>query len=104
MSDFVDDLIHISVHKDEVKHESKEVQKFIKDNARVEFYPGGLKKGKKFDKVKEFKRLLKELEKVRKKHKGEESNIECIVYDQLMELMGRMMLHDLRKLELEKLK
>lgn len=103
MTDFLDEIIHISIHKDEVKHEPKEVQKFIKDNSDLEFYPGGLKKGKKFDKIKEFKRLLKELEKVRAKHKGEENNIECIVYDQLLELLDRMMLKDLRKLGLEKL-
>jgi hypothetical protein len=103
MSDFVDEIIHISIHKDEVKHEPKLVQKFIKDNSDMEFYPGGLKKGKNFDKVKEFKRLLKELVKIRAKHNGEENNIECIVYDQLLELLDRMMLKDLRKLDLEKL-
>jgi hypothetical protein len=100
---FLDEIIHISIHKDEVKHEPKRVQKFIKDNSDIEFYPGGLKKGEDFDKIKEFKRLLKELQKVRKQHKGEENNIECIVYDQLLELLDRMMLHDLRKLNLEKL-
>jgi len=103
MSDFVDEIIHISIHKDEVKHEAKLVQEFIKDNADMEFYPGGLKKGKNFDKVKEFKRLLKQLVKVRAKYKGEENNIECIVYDQLLELLDRMMLKDLRRLELERL-
>jgi hypothetical protein len=100
---FVDEIIHISIHKDEVKHESKAVQKFIEDNSDMEFYPGGLKKGKKFDKPKEFKRLLKELIKVRAKHNGEENNIECIVYGQLLELLDRMMLSDLRKMDLEKL-
>lgn len=104
MSNFLDEIIHISIHKDEVKHEPKAVQKFIKDNSDMEFYPGGLKKGKNFDKIKEFKRLLKELEKIRAKHNGEENNIECIVYDQLLELLDRMMLHELRKLGLEKLK
>ena len=81
----------------------RRIVKFIKDNSDMEFYPGGLKKGKNFDKIKEFKRLLKELVKIRAKHKGEENNIECIVYDQLLELLDRMMLHELRKLALEKL-
>jgi hypothetical protein len=103
MPNFLDEIIHISIHKDEVKHEPKAVQKFIKDNSDMEFYPGGLKKGKNFDKIKEFKRLLKELGKVRARYKGEENNIECLVYDQILELFGRMMLHELRKVELEKL-
>jgi hypothetical protein len=103
MSEFLDEIVHISIHKDEIKREPKRVQKFIEDFSDLEFYPSGLKKGKKFDKVKEFKRLLKELVKVRAKYKGEENNIECIVYDQLLELLDRMMLKDLRRLELEKL-
>jgi len=103
MSD-LDDIIHISVHKEEVERLPKTVQKFVNDYSNVEFYPEGLKKGKKFNKVKEFKRLLKELESVRSKNNGEESNIECIVYDQLQELMQRMLLSELRELNLERLK
>jgi hypothetical protein len=103
LDEFLDNLVHITINKDDIASESKAVQKFIERNSRLEFYCGGLKDGKKFDKVKEFKRILKRLEKIRKDHGGKESNIECLVYDQLMELMSRMSLKDLRRLQLEKL-
>jgi hypothetical protein len=103
MSDFVDEIVHISIHKDDIKRQPKRIQKFIDEFRNIEFYESGLRKGKKLNKVAEFKRLIKELKKVRDKNKGEESNVECIVYDQMIELLGRMMLKDLRKLNLDKL-
>lgn len=103
MSNFLDELVHITVHKDEIKNYPKAIQKFIADNSDMEWYPGGLKKDKPFNKQVELKRLIKELAKVRAKYKGEENNIECLVYDQILELFGRMMLHELRKVKLEKL-
>jgi hypothetical protein len=102
MSD-LDDITHINIHNYEIPHLPKVVQKFIAENAEMDFYPGGLKRGKKFNKVKEFKRLVKELVRVRKKYKGKESNVECLVYNQLEEIMQRMMLHELRELNLERI-
>lgn len=50
--------------------------------------------------VKEYKKLCKELAKERKKNKGEESNIECLIIDKITELISKMKLIDVRKLKL----
>lgn len=99
----LDEYTYISIHRSEIPLLSKAVQKFIGEYADIEFYPNGLKSGKKFNKVTEFKRLIRELANVRKNHGGKESNVECLVYDQLRELMSRMMLRERRKLNLERI-
>lgn len=97
----LDEFVRINIHKEEIKNFPKNIQTFINSNSCIEFYPNGLKKGKPFNKVVEFKRLIKEIDKIRKKNNGKESNEECIVYDMLQELFLKMMLSELRKLKLE---
>ena len=52
------------------------------------------------DNVKEYKKLCRELAKERKKNKGEESNVECLIIDKITELISKMKLVDVRKLKL----
>ena len=99
----LDDYVHISIHKEDIKRQPKRVIKFIEEYADLEFYPGGLKSGKTFNKQKELNRLLKALTKQRKAEGDNESNIECIIYYQIFELFRRMMLSDLRKVNFNKL-
>ena len=37
------------------------------------------------------------------KYDGVETNVECIIIDQILELMGKMYAHEIRQLKLEKL-
>jgi len=99
----MDEYIHIAIHKSELKQLDKTIREFIAEYRVLEVYRNGKKKGKKFDKTKEFKRLIAAMEKERIKNKGEESNLECHYSGQMVELLQKMMLHEIRKLELEKL-
>lgn len=101
--DFTDQLIYFSIHEDELVKLTKKERKFLEQFKLIEFYKDGKKKGKKFDKVKEFKRIIMNMIEIRGRHEGKESNIECICLDQLNELLRRMMLKDVRRLELEKI-
>lgn len=101
--DFLDELIHFTIHEHEFKQLSKTKKAFIEDFRDLEFYPNGLKQGKKFDKVEEAKRLIKNYKDSIKRHKGVEDNEECMILGQLLELLNRMMATDIRKLKLEKL-
>jgi hypothetical protein len=103
MKDFVDELMHFTIHEEEFDKLPKKIKEAFKEHQDIEFYPQGKKQGKDFDKVKEVKRLIKEYMKEIKKNKGKESNVECIIIDQLLELLNRMMAHDMRKVGLEKL-
>ena len=102
MSD-LDEMIHIAIHESELPHLPKRVRQFIEEYSSIQVYQGGLKKGKKFDKIKEFKRVIKAMLRERKKNKGQESNYECHLAGNLAELFERMMLHEIRRLKLEKL-
>jgi thymidylate synthase len=101
--DFVDELMHFTIHEDDFKQLPKKIKEVFEENRDIEFYPQGLKQGKNFDKVKEVKRLIKQYVKEIKKYDGQESNVECIIIDQILELLNRMMAHDMRKVGLEKL-
>lgn len=99
--DFPDEMIRCSIHEHEFKQLPKTKKALLEEYRDMEFYPQGLKKGKKFDKVKEFKRLIREY--IKQTKDKPENNIECIVIDQMKELLERMMAHQVRKLGLEKL-
>jgi hypothetical protein len=101
--DFLDELIHFTIHEHDYKQLSKTKKAFVEEYHDLELYPNGLKKGKKFDKVKEAKRLINEYKNAIKKAGGKESNLECMILGQLLELLNRMMAIDMRKLKLEKL-
>ena len=100
---FMDEFTNISIHDSELEHLSKPIQKFIEENARVQIYPKGLKRGKPYNKVLEVKRLIKEMVEVRAKNKGRESNTECMIVSSICEILDKMMLQEFRKLSLEKL-
>lgn len=95
----LDEYKFISIHESEVKLLTKPVRQFIEDYSFVEFYP----KERNVDKVKEFKKLIRKYIKEIKKNKGKESNPECIMISQMVELLQKMMAHQVRKLHLEKL-
>lgn len=102
MSD-MDDYIHISIHRSELKLLDRKICKFIEEYRVLEMYRDGKKKGKKFDKTKEFKRLIAAMLKARANNNGKESNEECHYLAQMIELLQKMMLYEFRKLEIEKL-
>lgn len=101
--DFTDQFLFFSVHDDEWKKLSKEEKKLLNQFRSIEFYPNGLRNGKKFNKAKEFLRVVREMNKIRYENNDKESNIECAHIDQLTELLKRMMLSDIRRLKLDKL-
>lgn len=101
--DFLDELIHITIHEHDFKRLAKTKRALLEEYRDLEFYPNGLKNGKKFDKVAEAKRLIKNYKDSIKRHKGVEDNEECMILGQLLELLNRMMATDIRKLKLEKL-
>lgn len=101
--DIPDEMMHFSIHKHEFALLPKKLQAAILEYEGIEFYKDGLKKGKKFNKVKEFKRLVKEFSKRVEKSKGKEDNIQCIMIDQMIELLQRMLLRDFKQLKLEKI-
>jgi hypothetical protein len=101
--DMPDEMMRFSIHFHEFSLLNAKLQKAFKEYEDIEFYPNGTKNGKPLDKVKEFKRVLKEFVKQVEKCKGEEDNIQCIMIDQMLELMRRMMLKDFKKLKLEKI-
>lgn len=99
----LDEMIHCSIHEHEFKQLTKKQQALFEEYRNIEIYQGGLKRGKPFDKVEEVKRLIKEYAKEIKKNKGKESNTECMILGQLLELLNRMMAYEIRKLDLGKL-
>lgn len=103
MTHFLDQFRNYNIHEMNYQELPERVRKHLDKYEGIEFYTAGLKNGKKFNKVKEFKRLIKVQQRVIKSHKGEESNTEGIVIDQLIELLRRMPAKDVRALQLEKL-
>jgi hypothetical protein len=101
--DFLDELVHFTIHENDLKQLPKNLQDFVWEYHDIEMYHNGLKRGKKFDKVAEAKRLIKEYCKVIRKNKGQESNEECMIISQLTELINRMMAYQIRELRLDKL-
>ena len=101
--DLMDEMIHFTIHEYEYNQLSKTKKAFLEDYRDIEFYPEGLKRGEKFDKVEEVKRLIKNYKDCIKRYKGIEDNEECMILGQLLELLNRMMAADIRKLKLEKL-
>lgn len=95
----LDDYKFISIHESEIKLLKKPVRQFIEEYSSIEFYP----KERNVDKVKEFKKLIKKYLQEIKKNKGKESNPECIMITQMVELLQKMMAHQVRELQLEKL-
>lgn len=88
------------IHEHEFKQLPKKIQKAFLEHESIEFYP----KSKQIkDPVKELKRLIKEYNKIIKKYKGVETNSECIVIDQMLEVMSKMYAYQIRKLNLSKL-
>jgi hypothetical protein len=69
-----------------------------RDDYKIEFYG---EEGAK-DNIKEFKRLKESLNKEIEKNNGEESNVECIMVDQLVELLSKMKLQEIRELNIFK--
>jgi hypothetical protein len=101
---FMDELIHCTVHQDEYdRNLTIEQQSFVDSYRDFEFYAGGLQNGKPFDKVAEAKRLIVAYSKYIKDNGGKETNGECAIITQLMEIFGRMDAKDFRELHLEKL-
>lgn len=96
---FLEEFKTFSIHNDDFKRLSKKTIKEISEHEQIEFYPPG----KCTNKVVEFKKVLKEYLTVIKKNKGQESNIECILIDQMNELISKMYAHEVRELKLEKL-
>jgi hypothetical protein len=96
---FLDEVKEFSIHEDDYARLPKSVKKVLDDYETIRFYP----KGKVKDKVKEFKKVLKQYTKEIQKNDGEESNIECIMIDQMLQLMQKMFAHEIRSLKLEKL-
>ena len=95
----LDDYKTIHIHESELKFLTKPVQQFIEDYSSIEFYP----KERNVDKVKEFNRVIKKYLREIKKNKGKESNAECIMITQMIELLQKMMAAQVRELQLEKL-
>lgn len=78
--------------------------KILEDHRDIELYPHEKIRDWDSDKmVEEFKARITELLETRKKHDGEESNVEGIICGCLAELLHKMMIQDVRKLNLEKL-
>lgn len=101
--DFTDELIHFTIHEHDFEQLPQKIKKLLEDYRDLEFYKDGLKKGKKFDKVKEAKKLIRDYEKEIKSKNGAEGNIECMIVGQLFELLNRMMAKDVRRLKLGRL-
>lgn len=99
----LDEMIHCSIHEHEFKQLTKKQQALFEEYRNIEMYQDGLKRGEPFDKVEEAKRLIKDYNKEIKKNKGKESNTECMIVGQLLELLGRMMAYEIRKLDLGKI-
>ena len=95
----LDDYKFISIHESEIKLLKKPIRQFIEEYSSIEFYP----KEKNVDKVKEFKRVIKQYLKEIKRNNGKESNPECIMITQMVELLQKMMAYQVRELQLEKL-
>ena len=103
LKDIMDGFKHYTIHEDEYRQLSRKDKDFLDGYQNIEFYENGMKNGKRIDKVKEFKRVVKEMVKIRDKNLGEQSNLECMHIDLLVELLRKMMLTDVRKLHFEKL-
>lgn len=106
---FLDELIHITIHEHEYKRLPKAVKAFVDENRDLEFYPKSGREeykkrhGKEFNRVEEFKRVVKEYIEEIKNNKGAESNVECMMLDQMVELLKKMMAYEVRQLDLGKL-
>lgn len=98
-----EETIHISIHPTQLKELPKEIRKAFLDHQAIEFYPKGKKRGKKINKADEFKQqVYKYLEEI-ENNKGEESNVEALIVDCMIELLQKMSLSDIRNLNLKRL-
>jgi hypothetical protein len=91
---------HFTIHEHEFKQLPKDIQKAFLEHENLEFYP---KKKPIIDPIAEIKRLIKLYLKEIEKNKGAESNVECIIINQIQEVLSKMMAYEVRKLGLEKL-
>lgn len=103
MKSVMDEFITYRLHEGDEKRLPSLVKTIMSEYKEIQFYPEGKKKGKKFDKVVEFKKLLKRYKSVIKSNDGIESNQEGICVDMMVQLFSTMMLSDIRKLKLERL-
>lgn len=69
-----------------------------RDNEPIQFYG----ENGTTDNIKEFEKLKINLNKEIQKNNGEESNVECIIIDQIVELLSKMKLQEIRKLNIFK--
>jgi hypothetical protein len=103
MTHLLDQFRNYNIHEDDYRALPAKVRDAFDRFESIEFYTAGLKNGKKVNKIKEFKRVVRAYKKNIDKHPDEDSNIECIMIDQMLELLRRMPAADIRKLGLEKL-
>ncbi len=94
------ELKKFTIHEHEFKQLPKSIQKAFLEYEDLELYS---KDRQVKDPVKECKRLIKNYLKEIKKNKGQESNVECMILSQLVEMLSKMMAYEFRKLGLEKL-
>lgn len=97
---FLYEFKNFRIHEHEFKQLPKKLQKAFLEHESMEFYP---KTRAPVNPVKELKRLIKEYKNTVMKYDGVETNAECIIIDQILELMGKMYAHEIRQLKLEKL-
>lgn len=96
---FLEEIKHFSIHQDEYNKLPKKLKKFVDEYENITFYPRPIK----VDKVKEVKKIIKAYIAEIKKNKNQESNVEALIFDKMLELLTVMKLEDIRKLKLEKL-
>ena len=93
----MDEFKYFSIHKNEFEKLPVKIQKAFQLHENIEFYPAE----KNINKVEEFKKVVMEYTKHIKKSKGKESNIECLMIDQMIELLQKMMAAEVRQLNLK---
>jgi hypothetical protein len=95
---FLDELMHFTVHEHEFKQLPVKIQKAFKEHEDLVCDWLLVK-----NRPAMFKKLLKDYLKQIKKHKGEESNAECMTLGFMIYLLDHMNAQEVRKLNLEKL-
>lgn len=102
-TDFLDEILHFSIHEHDFNNLTKKEQDFLNFYRDLEFYPKSKKKGKKIDKVVEFKKCVNEYLETITLNDGNDSNEECMIIQKMVELLNKMMVMQVRQLKLEKL-
>jgi hypothetical protein len=94
----LDELMHFTIHEHEFNQLPEDIQKAFKEHedCDLSFLLGD-------DRAERAKDLIKKYVKVIKKHKGKETNEECITLDFFMYVLAHMNAQEIRKLNLEKL-